>query len=236
MMKGLKTTLLAGLVLALATTAAAQRRIEDLPWHERLGGVLIARQLGIDPGLVFDTRIRYNQSVYDLAPVYSMHRHSRRDIEHIWRLRSSGMGWGQIAQEIGMHPGTFNQLRNQGAFDRDRIWHTTYTSRYGLTAEQIRRLQGMGFGPDAIAAIAHISFRSGASIDQVAQAFRATRNWDTIPRQFGIEDDWRDGRWRGEWTRAPGRATAPGQNRGQGQGQGKGQGKGKGKGKGKGGG
>jgi hypothetical protein len=111
---------------------------------ERIGAMILSGQLGLPQDEILRTSDRYDRSVYDLAPLYSIQRQTRRSSDEIWRLRQSGLGWGQIAQRLGMHPGTFNKMRVRGEFDNDWRWDDIMRDRYGWSDSQIRERRKRG--------------------------------------------------------------------------------------------
>jgi hypothetical protein len=102
-----------------------------------------------------------------LGAIYA-NRYGRASWDDIYRMRRDGMGWGQIAHAIGMHPGQFNKMRknNRWANDRDMfddIWRDRFdrkgtrnsdidwarsrgmSYRDAYIADQIRRARGGTF-------------------------------------------------------------------------------------------
>ncbi|MBA3725908.1 MAG: hypothetical protein H0W86_05515 [Armatimonadetes bacterium] len=113
-------------VLALAAPVIADDFIDNLMQRYRLnwddaaliGG--LSRDFKLDPSVVLDTRNRYGMHDDDLISTLYFRRNSRRDMDDIYRMRESGMGWGEIAHKIGMHPGEFNKMRKSWGEMRDR--------------------------------------------------------------------------------------------------------------------
>jgi hypothetical protein len=237
----MRKTTICGLAAAamLLAPAPAQGQI-DRDTIETLGVMLLADRIGIDPQLILATRQTTKASVFDLAPSFVLHREARsHSPERIWELRRRGMGWGQIAQEIGIHPGTFNQMRNRGDFDVNRIWRDSLRGGFNLDEATVQRLRSMGLTWQDISTASMISAESGRSIWQVVDLYRSTRNWSTVASRLGVRQaqvnerlqTWRSTKsmpnnWRRVVVTPPSPAQA-GQNKGA---QGKGQGKGKGKG------
>jgi len=88
---------------------------------QKIAMAVLAEKFGINTSAVDLLRTKTNLPVYDLAPVYQGAHYFNRTPNQVWQLRQQGLGWGQIAQRVGMQPGEFNKLRNQGAFDRDQF-------------------------------------------------------------------------------------------------------------------
>jgi hypothetical protein len=212
-----KKILIGGLVasgLVVPISAQAQISRDSI---EQVGIMILAERLGIDPGLILSTRQRTNASVYDLAPVFAIQRDVRSHRpEDIWEMRRRGMGWGEIAKEIGMHPGTFNKMRNAGEFDVNHIWRDSVSGGFGLDANTVQRLRNMGLTWQDISTASVLSAESGRSIWQVVDLYRSTRNWSTVASRLGVSQarmnnrvaEWRSsGRVPENWRRV--NVTAP---------------------------
>lgn len=163
-----------------------------------LGG--LARDFGVDDSLVFDMRNRYGYNDDDLLTALTLQRYGRRDRDDIYRMRRSGMGWGEIAHSIGMHPGDFNKARKNGKFGSDRdvfgdIWRDRLNQRKAPSSDIDWALsQG-------------IKYRDAYIADQIARArnfslrglldnFRRYRNWSD-KRTLDVNEatsDWLRGR------------------------------------------
>lgn len=192
------------LTLTLAVMAVsssfANSKVQLDNWLERLGVLLIGQQLGIDSEMVYDN-LGWGRSVYEITPVYVIHDQTRRNPDEIWRLRQQGLGWGQIARKVGMHPGTFNKLQRAGMMDNDSIWENWLGTRYSLSDAQINYMRNLGFSWGEMTGIAHIAHRSGATLKQVVQRWQQEQRWDRVREHYKIRDDWGPGRWKADWTR-----------------------------------
>jgi hypothetical protein len=115
---------------------------------EQIGAAILAEKMGIPIDQILGDSRRYDESVYDMAPMYSIRRETHRSTDEIWRLREQGMGWGNIAKRLGMHPGTFNKMRVRGEFDNDWRWDEELHNRYGWSTTEIskRRKSGARWG------------------------------------------------------------------------------------------
>jgi hypothetical protein len=149
--------------------------------------LLLAEKLGIDPTSVLGVLPGTNADIFQVAPAFAMQRYApSRSVDSIWELRQRGMGWGEIANAIGMQPGEFNKLRNSGMLDPNVVWRSTYRDRWSLNDDQINRLRRMGFDWGDTARITVIARESGNSIFTVADRYSRYRNWDLVARSFNV--------------------------------------------------
>lgn len=177
-------------LIVVATTFTAAARADSL--LEKVATTILADQFGIDTREVVVLRDRSGGSVYDLAPVYETAHYCHAHPSTVWDLRRQGLGWGQIAQRLGMHPGTFNKLRNAGAFDRDRFWTSTYRDRFGVTDQQVSVLRrGGGSLEDVLGAII-VGKLTNRDPQTVYDAYKTERSWATIGNTYNVRyEDWR---------------------------------------------
>lgn len=86
--------------------------------------------------------------------VYVANQCGRR-VEDVHALRRKGLGWGQVAQRLGMHPGTFNKMRQAGAFDQGGFWPWLATShyRYETNPWEHGRREGFASGDIFVSAV-----------------------------------------------------------------------------------
>ncbi len=173
-------------LLIVAPTARAETLLE------KIAATVLADQFGIDTRDVVVLHERTGGSIYDLAPVYQTSHYCKATPDRVWALRQQGLGWGQVAHKLGMHPGTFNKLRNQGVFDRDRFWTTSYRTRFAVPDQQIVVLrQGGGSLEDILGAII-IGKLTKNSPQTVYDQFRTERSWATISDRYRAPlTDWR---------------------------------------------
>lgn len=179
--------------LALATglmTVAAQARADSL--LEKIATVILADKFGIDNREVVVLREQTNLPVYQLAPIYEGAYYFKRSPSTIWQLRNQGLGWGEIAHRVGMHPGTFNKLRKQGAFDRDRFWTTSYQDRFGVPTQRIEVMRKSGGSLEDVLGAIIVGKLTKTDPSQVYDRFQTERSWTTISNTSNVRfEDWR---------------------------------------------
>lgn len=173
-------------LLTLAPSAKADTLLE------KIAATVLADQFGIDTRDVIVMRDRSGGSIYDLSPYYEMSYYGRSSPSSIWALRNQGLGWGQVAQRIGMHPGTFNKLRKNGAFDRDRFWTDRYRTRFGVTDQQITVLRRSGGSLEDILGAIVIGKLTRQSPQLIYDRYRTDRSWSTVSTYYKAPlKDWR---------------------------------------------
>jgi hypothetical protein len=183
----------------LAVPAQSQAQI-DRRTIESIGAMILAERLGLDPGMILGSQQRTGASVYELAPAFALHRQARSHQPHdIWAMRNRGMGWGQIAQELGIHPGTFNKMRVAGDFDTNHIWRDGVRNGLYLEEASVSRLRNMGMSWQDISVATVLARESGRNVNDVANMYRNTKSWNTTASRLGVRqatldqriNDWR---------------------------------------------
>ena len=182
---------LAILVLAsvVAVPAMSQSFADKLVNQYRVGydeAVLLgglARDFGISDSNIFDLRNRYGYRNDDMINALYVNKYGRTNWDDIHRMRQSGMGWGQIAHQIGMHPGQFNKMRKDQRWKSDRdmaddLWRDRFNKK-GSRSSDVDWARNQGF-----------SYRDAYVADQIARAnnsrfptvlnrYRQSRSWDS---------------------------------------------------------
>jgi len=212
-----KITAILGLSL-LATASFAQSTLE------RIAGDILADRFGIRRDDVFGIR-RDRGDIFDLGPTLSMSRYGNASANDVQRLRASGMGWGEIAHKIGMHPGTFNKLRKQGYFDRDPFWDDVVKRRYGTRQEDIDIVRRRGGRLEDILGAVVIGKATNRKPADVYDQYRRDKDWDRTADKFKFDfsNHSKVGKKVG-WDGAsvppgtPPRSTGPGKSKGKGPG------------------
>lgn len=174
------------LFVATACLAITQSALAADDWVERLGVALLSKQLGIDPELVLGTCRTNRVTVYEYAPVFVLYKSSKRNPNEIMRLRRSGLGWGEIAKRLGMHPGTFNQMRVRGDFETDRYWSSVVRDRCALSDREIFRLRSNGLDWPELSAIAYVAREAGVKPDKVLSRWELDKDWGKVRGHFKV--------------------------------------------------
>jgi hypothetical protein len=239
------------LASAVAVPAMSQSFADKLMNQYRVGydeAVLLgglARDFGLTDRNIFDIRSQYGYRNDDMLSALYLNRYGRASWGDIDRMRRSGMGWGEIAHAIGMHPGEVNKMRKEQRWNSDRemaddLWRDRF-NRKGSSRNDVDWARNQGF-----------SYRDAYIADQIARANDS--RFPTVLNRYRQARSWQNG---GLLTngnanrrtiadaigRNPGKKASPpkrgnsgnkkaNENRGRGNGNEKGKGKGKGRGNG----
>jgi len=176
--------------IAFSAALAGSARADSI--LDRIAAEVLAAKFGIKTAEVARVRTASGLSMFDVAPIFSASSYGRTRADTVWQLRRQGLGWGQVAHRIGMHPGTFNKLRVAGAFDSGRIWSRTLGSRFAVPESRVRAVLGRGASPqDSIAAIL-IAKATHRSPQAVFDEYRGGRDWERIRIKYKVDfGNWR---------------------------------------------
>lgn len=224
----MKRTLAIGVaVLAMAVCAPATARAQSL--LEKILTTVVADRFGIDTSEILAIRKESSPSWDDLGGIVSGSYHMNAQAREVARLRKQGLGWGQIAHKMGIHPGTFNKMRNAGAFDGAKSWNGALSQRFGTKESDIEVVRRSGAKLQDVLASVVIGKIAGKSPQSVYDAYKTTKDWSRVETKFGADlDDWKKVAVAPKKPSSTGdeAPAAPGKSGGKGNGKGKGKGKG----------
>lgn len=141
--------------------------------------VVLAKVLGVDVNLVLNDSRSYGIPVYEQGPVWYIAHECHRPVPTVWELRRRGMGWGEIAHQMGIHPGTFNKMRKRGEFDR--FW-PAMASNCGVSGTSWDGYRRRGVSDRDIIVAVGVSGGNGRNIDHVISKRRSSGYWDVPGR------------------------------------------------------
>jgi hypothetical protein len=175
-------------MLTLATSLLAMLasfgRCEDL--LQKVAVQVLADKFKIDLNQLEVLRTRSKESAADLAP-YAAGAYHFRSTDRVWALRRQGLGWGQVAHKLGMHPGTFNKLRNSGAFDKGRIWGDVFKGRYGAREQDLVVLRRRTPRLEEILGAVIVAKATGKSPQEVYDRYEDLKSWPGTAKAFGVD-------------------------------------------------
>ena len=192
---------------------------------ETVAGMLLAEKLGIDPQIISGLLggsggLGGDSSLFDLAPALALQRQApSRSIDSIVGLRNQGLGWGAVANRIGVPPSTYGRLHSSGQLDNNSLWRDTVEDELHLSSSTVSRLRSMGFSWRDIVSTTLISRESGRPLSEVANRYRSDRDWSRVANRYGVSRQEIVGRvssWRSRrsvptvWTRNSTRWAPPG--------------------------
>jgi hypothetical protein len=159
---------------------------------ERIAMAVLADKFGINTQEVNVLRQQTQLPVYQLAPIYEGSRYFAQKPSTIWQLRNQGLGWGEIAHRVGMHPGTFNKLRKKGAFDQDQFWQTSYRERFNVPTQQVVVMRKAGGSLEDVLGAIIVGKLTKQNPSTVYNQFQAQKSWNTITTNSNVRfEDWR---------------------------------------------
>ncbi len=153
---------------------------------ERIAVAVLAEKFGMDTREVIVLQEQSRLPIYELAPIFEGSYYFLQRPTTIMQLREQGLGWGQIAQRVGMHPGQFNKLRNQGAFDRDRFWATSYRDRFGTPESQIVVVRQRGGSLEDVLASIIVGKLTNKPPQDIYARYMTERSWATVARVHDV--------------------------------------------------
>lgn len=169
---------------------------------EEIAAQILGERFGLDTVDIFRVQEQTDEEIWDLGPTLTMSRYGNSTAYEVDRMRDSGLGWGEIAKRIGMHPGTFNKLRNQGYFDRDEFWDDVIHRRYDVDESELDWVRRNGGDQDDVLCSAIIAHSSRKRPTDVYRRYRSTKSWDETAKVYNVtQSQWRNAgtkvRWEG---------------------------------------
>ncbi|MCH8978182.1 MAG: hypothetical protein IH945_02935 [Armatimonadetes bacterium] len=150
-MKRISKTFAVIFALLLVATASAQDSLlrsimkeHDITATEAAAGILIGKSLGLDLDFLIDQGHRHHQPIIVIGPALIISRDTGHDLGYVLRHKPKGKGWGQVAKEMGMHPGTFNKMRKQGVSFESMVWMNMLGERYHFSDRDYKRYRREG--------------------------------------------------------------------------------------------
>ena len=204
---------------------------------DRIAAEILSGKFGISTADIGRVQQTSGLSMYDMAPVLSASSHGNMRADKVWELRRQGLGWGQVAKRMGMHPGTFNKLRVAGAFDSAPIWDNALRSRFPVSGQDLLSARRRGASPqDTIAAIL-IGRSTNRNMESVFNEhdYDRDRDWKAMCSKHKVDlNQWKKSAKHHEPEKHSSSAKKYDKDKDKGHGQGHGKGKGKWMGNGKG--
>jgi len=243
------------LVLAAAPRVSADLDIHvgvavsDLDLGEALLVAAVGEFFGLDTHVVAFYRTEQRMDLPGIITTMYLARLANADHHTVAGLKSRGHGWGRIAKDAGIHPGTFNKLRkgldigtvgDVGFEEAVLVWFLS--EYYGAPQTTIIGFREQNHPFLSIFLALDLSSKSGKPVDHVLQARHQGGSWGNAAVAVGLSDEHlkQPGKPKGGQGFRPHMAagepldhasSGPGQSQGQGKQQGHGNSGSKGKGK-----
>lgn len=206
--------IVAGSMAHAQVSMTAIIRDHKLSATEAAAAVLIADALKLDATFVISTGRNTGAPLVALGPAFVLSRECGRPVGDIWRLRRQGKGWGVIAKEMGMHPGTFNKMRRNGDFDRN-AWVVLAEKRYSYRDDDFRGLEKQGLGRGDVITAVVISGGDRSKMKSAVSDYKRDKSWKVGNGGSGKSHDSDNGK-------GSEKGSSKGGNSGKGKGKGKG--------------
>ncbi|MCH7945253.1 MAG: hypothetical protein IIC73_04460 [Armatimonadetes bacterium] len=150
-MKRFTKTLALLAACVVVSSASAQNSLlqgimkeHNLSATEAAAGILVGQALGLDLDFLVDQGHRHHQSIMVLGPALVISHHTGHDLGYVLRHKPKGKGWGNVAKDLGMHPGTFNKMRKAGVSFESMIWMNMLGDRYKFSDRDYKRYRREG--------------------------------------------------------------------------------------------
>lgn len=204
-MKKLLIAAVAGCTVAAPTLASPRRDNFDvsllltrhrLGLPEALAAVLIADALNLEVDFIISTKRSLRANIYDLAPVFYIHRMTGDSCRDIWSLRGKKRGWGYVLNACGIDPRYYDRSgrrwrsRDWDSEFIDGVWKDLMFDRYGRRWQEYCSHRDAGRSWQDIVIAAHIADLAGCRCSDVFSRYSRTRNWDSTRAQFNICAHW----------------------------------------------
>lgn len=150
-MKRISKTIAVFSTLLCVSVASAQESLlqgimkeHNLSATEAAAGILIGKSLGLDLDFLIDQGHRHHQSITVIGPALIISRDTGHDLGYVLRHKPKGKGWGKVAKDLGMHPGTFNKMRKEGMSFEAIIWMSMLGDKYKFSGKDYKRYRKQG--------------------------------------------------------------------------------------------
>ena len=184
-MKRISKTFAVISALLLVATATAQDSLlrsimkeHDITATEAAAGILIGKSLGLDLDFLVDQHHHYGRSLTIIGPALVICRDTGHDLGYVLRHKPKGKGWGKVAKDLGMHPGTFNKMRKEGMSFEAIVWMNMLGDKYKFSGKEYKRYRKEGLTDiELVLAVVMTEGKSGA-MGKAAKKIKANRPTD----------------------------------------------------------
>ena len=129
-------------------------------------------------------------SYADVAVILHLNRSSRCPIGYLERMRRRGLGWGQVAHRVGVHPGTFNQRRvwakkHDAQVAGGYLWGVI-GGYYGIPRDRLRALHKKGYPPAQVVMAANVATHARRPVLDVIRYRAGKQPWNGVASHFNV--------------------------------------------------
>jgi len=168
--------------------------VSDVDWGEALLIGALGEFFGLETSVV-GLYHQQGMPLPDMLMAAYLARLAQADYPRVAALRSQGRGWGRIAKDLGMDPGTFNKLRKgldpEGVDDADfeeavLIWFLS--EYYGHPQDRLLDLRRVE-PPLGVLIALDLAGKSGKPLDEVLRERERAGSWGDVAITIGLADD-----------------------------------------------
>lgn len=181
-MKRISKTIAVCSALLCISSASAQNsllegimREHNISATEAAAGILVGSALGLDLDFLVDQGHRHHQSITIIGPALIISRDTGHDLAYVLRHKPKGKGWGQVAKEMGMHPGTFNKMRKQGVSFESMVWMQMLGDKYHFSDRDYKRYRKDGLTDIELVLAVVMSEGKSGPMGRAAKKIKANR-------------------------------------------------------------
>ncbi len=133
-----------GISSAQTTVLAKVQTDHKLTPIEAAAAIVIGGALGIKVDALVVTSRNTRESFGVLGPALVISRNCDHDLSYVLKHKPKGQGWGNVAKNMGMHPGDFNKMRVQGGSFDSMCWKNMLNTKYRFPQKDYDRAQKQG--------------------------------------------------------------------------------------------
>ncbi len=149
---------------------------------EAAAAVVIADALGIKINALVTTSRNTREPFSVLGPALVISRNSDRDLAYVLKHKPKGQGWGNVAKNMGMHPGTFNKMRVQGGSFDSMCWKNMVNTKYNFPEKDYDRARKQGLSDmEVVLAVVMANGKTTTAFDKAMKDVVAKRPKKTTP-------------------------------------------------------
>lgn len=167
--------------------------VSDLSLGEALLAGAVGQFFGLDTHVVPFYREKQKMSLPEVLMTIYLAKVAGCDPHRVAGLKSRGHGWGRIANDLGIHPGTFNKLRKGFNVDKATdlefeeavlIWFLA--EYYGQPQDSILKLKKNKHPLLNIFLALDISSKSGKPVAHLLKTHKKGKSWKSVAASAGL--------------------------------------------------
>ncbi|HXH60517.1 MAG TPA: hypothetical protein VNI20_04095 [Fimbriimonadaceae bacterium] len=154
----------------------------ELSPTEAAMAIVVADALGMKVDAVVRISNDHDEPFSIIGPALIIGKYTHHDVGYVLRHRGNGKAWGNVAKELGMHPGDFNKMRVKGESFESGIWINLLSTRYGMKSGDYSRNKQKGLSDFDLVLAAVVSKGKTKDFDSTCDKIKAK-----MPKKGGGE-------------------------------------------------